>query len=260
MQPTCSRTSVAVQAALAASIALSTAPAGANLVLNGGFETTTAAVTSNWGAGCPAPLTVSDWSTSDIGQGIVLPSWQPGAPGTGVLFPTGPCNPFSPVGVAGALPTSSPDGGNFVFSDADYHNAAITQTISGLTPGVAYLLTFLQALIQDVQTGITVPGAVSAHWDVSLGSSTQSSTGMTGNGSTNTYSNWAGVSMTFVPLSSTELLSFLAVGAGDPPLILLDGVHLDQAVPEPASLALVLLGGLAAGATYRRTRWQRLRG
>jgi hypothetical protein len=260
MKLTRSRTALAVRSALAISIALGTASAGANLVLNGGFESTTAAVTSNWGTGCPAPLTVSDWSTSSYGQGIVLPSWQPGAPGTGVLFPTGPCNAFSPVGVAGALPTSSPDGGNFVFSDADFGQAPIVQTINGLTPGVAYLLTFLQALIQDVQVGLTTPGAVSAHWDVTLGSSTQSSAGMTGNGSTNTFSNWAGQSMTFIPLSSTEVLSFLAVGTGDPPLILLDGVSLEQSVPEPASLALVLIGGLAAGATYRRTRWQGLRG
>ena len=70
------------------------------------------------------------------------------------------------VGLAGwpAFPVSSPDGGNFILSDGNFMNSPINQTITGLNPGNTYLLTFYQALIQDVQPFpsssyfITTPG------------------------------------------------------------------------------------------------------
>ncbi len=248
--------------ALAAAAIAAAAPAAANLVQNGSFESTTATVTSSWPAsaffGCAnSPVSVASWSTTNIGQAIVLPSWQPGAPGTGVLFPNGLCNPGPPVGVAGPLPTTSPDGGNFVMSDGDYGNAPITQTITGLTPGQRVTLTFLQALVQDTQPTYTTPGAVTGYWQVTLGSTTLNSTLMTANGSTLAISGWASESMSFVPNAATEVLSFLSVGTGDPPLVLLDGVVL-EAVPEPGTAAMMLLAGAGGLLLYRRTRWRQV--
>ncbi len=250
-------------AALLALAGACSLPAQANLVTNGSFEITTATVTSTWPVsafgGCPnSPVSVAGWSTSNIGQAIVLPSWQPGAPGTGVLFPTGLCNPGPSVGVAGALPTSSPDGGNFVMSDGDYGNAPITQTLTGLTPGGQYTLTFLQALIQDTQPPFTTPGAVTGYWQVSFGSTVLNSTAMSADGSILSYSPWKGQTMVLTANNATEVLSFFSVGTGDPPLVLLDGVVL-EAVPEPATAWTLLLGGMAGLLVYRRTRWPRLK-
>ncbi len=251
-----------VPTALLALACVFTTQTQANLVTNGSFEITTATVTSTWPAsafgGCPnSPVSVSGWATSNVGQAIVLPNWQPGAPGTGVLFPTGLCNPGPPVGVAGPLPTSSPDGGNFVMSDGDFANAPITQTITGLTPGARYTLSFLQALVQDTQPPFTTPGPVTGYWQVSFGATTLNSTFMTADGSTLTLSPWKSETMLLTANNATEVLSFFSVGTGDPPLVLLDGVVL-EAVPEPATAWTLLLGGLAGGLLYRRTRWQRV--
>jgi len=57
--------------------------------------------------------------------------------------------------------------------------------------------------------------------------------------------------MTFTAHTSTQVLSFLSVGTGDPPLVFLDGVNL-SAVPEPGTFALMLAGG--AMLAWRRSR------
>ena len=213
--------------------------ANANIVQNGSFENTNVVTTSSFLGN------VIDWTNSDIGEAIVFPSWY--APG--IIFPPN-------VGVAGPLPQFSPDGGNFVFSDGNYRNSAIQQTLTGLTPGASYALSFYQALVQDVELFVTVPGPVTGFWQVSLGSSVLNSAFMNGDGSTLTISPWAQQTMVFTAQNATEVLSFLSVGTGDPPLVLLDGVDVRE-LPEPGTLGLLALGALAFGAAYRRTRWQR---
>lgn len=208
-------------------------------MLNGSFENTTATVTDFFMG------KVANWSNSDIGEAIVLPSWYSSM----LLFPA-----FN-VGVAGALPQSSPDGGNWVFSDGNYRNSAITQTLTGLTPGAIYKISFWEGLIQDTEPNITIPGPVSGYWQVSLGSNSANGANMTGNGATLTFTNWQLETLYLQANSSTEVLSFLSFGTGDPPLVLLDGISVTE-LPEPASLGLVLAAGLAGGAVYRRRRWQ----
>lgn len=212
--------------------------ANAGLVTNGSFESTSAVITSTFQL-----VTVTGWSDSDFGEAIVLPSWY----SSGQIFPG--------VGLAGAFPQSSPDGGNFVFSDSDYHNSPIVQTITGLNPGDLYQLTFYQSLIEDTELNVTVPGPISGHWQVSLGASVQTSSQMFGDGTTNTFSNWAPQTMTFTATNATELLSFLSVGSGDPPLMGLDGVNL-SAAPEPVSIWLMGLGSAMIGWKLRVRRKQ----
>jgi hypothetical protein len=228
-------------------MALFTAPAQANLVQNGSFENVTATTTSRFSTGG-----VANWSNSPPsleGEAIVLPSWYT----NGYLFPAGP------VGVAGPLPQYSPDGGNWVFSDGDFMNSPITQTITGLVPGNFYTLSFYQGLVQDTEPNVTVPGPVTGYWHVSLGSSVFDSAPMAADGSIPTISNWALETTTLKALNATEVLSFFSVGGGVPPLVLLDGVSLTE-VPEPASAALLVVGFVGLGAYYRRTRWQRITG
>lgn len=233
--------------AIATTLLLATGLAQAIPVLNGSFELTTATITSNFPS-----VTVNNWSNGGTnGDAIVLPSWF----STNTLFPG--------VGFDGPVTQSSPDGGNFVFSDGNFHNSPITQTLNGLTPNAIYRLTFWQALAQDLEPNITVPGIVTGNWQVTLGV-TLNSTLMRANGTnagpgSATWSPWALQTMLFTPSNASQILSFLSFGTGDPPLVLLDGVSLTQ-VPEPSAFWLLSSAGLALGGLYRRTRWQQLTG
>ncbi len=214
-------------------------PASANLVANGSFEIATATVTSQF-----LTAGVSNWSNSNIGEALVLPSWYT----LGLLFPPN-------VGLAGPFPQYSPDGGNFVLSDGDYMNSPITQTINGLTPGASYQLSFYQALAQDTEPFVTIPGPVSGRWQVTLGSSApQLSSMMFANGSVPSISPWRWETMSFTAQNASEVLRFFSIGSGDPPMVALDGVNLTGPVPEPAAVWLVATGFLALGFGLKRRR------
>jgi uncharacterized protein (TIGR03382 family) len=212
-------------------------PLRANLIQNGSFEISTATTTTQFqSAG------VADWTNSNIGEALVFPSWFT----NGYLFPN--------VSFAGAFPPTSPDGGNFVFSDADYFNSPIQQTVNGLIVGHSYTLTFYDALDQDTEPNVTIPGPTSAYWQVTFGALSQNTSTMYSDGSLGTFANWSLQSMTFKATSVSQVLSFLSVGVGDPPLAMLDGVSLEDATaPEPAAIALAA-GGLALSAWRIRRR------
>lgn len=222
----------------------------ANLVQNGDFELTTATTTSNFNS-----VVVNNWSNSNIGEAIVLPSWFTNG------YLTVPTVTFD-----GPVPQTSPAGGNFVFSDGNFMNSPITQTLTGLTPLATYQVTFWQALAQDQEIGITIPGNVTGFWQVSLGASTLVSPMMYANGSiagpgSAVISPWKQQTMLFTAQNATEVLSFLSVGTGDPPLVLLDGVTMEEAVvPVPGALPLLGSACLVLGGAYRRTRWRKLTG
>ena len=212
-------------------------PLRANLIQNGAFEIATATTTTNFqSAG------VADWTNSNIGEALVFPSWKT----NGYLFPN--------VSLAGNFPQTSPDGGNFVFSDSDFFTSPIQQTVNGLTVGDIYTLSFYDALDQDTEPNITIPGPTSAYWQVTFGALTQNTSMMYADGSLGTFTNWSLQTMSFKATSVSQVLSFFAVGVGDPPLAMLDGVSLeDTTAPEPAAIALAA-GGLALGAWRIRRR------
>ena len=150
------------------------------------------------------------------------------------------------------LPSTSPVGGNFVEADGDpTYSSTISQSISGLTVGQKYDVTFWQAAGQQVN----FTGPTTEEWKVGLGSEYHYShqyqlpQGATGP--------WQFQYLEFTATATTEALSFLAVGTpnGAPPISFLDGVSL-QAVPEPSSLALVAFGviGLALARSRRQAK------
>jgi hypothetical protein len=143
---------------------------------------------------------------------------------------------------------SSADGSGWhIAADGWFDNASISQTLTGLTIGEQYTLTFSQATGQQV--GFANKGGDTEYFKVDFGNSTQNSTTM------NVFpgdpiSAWDKQTMTFVADNTTQLLSFMATGTQDvPPFALLSGISVQgnnsatpAAVPEPEEYIGTLIG------------------
>ena len=211
------------------------------------------------------------------------------APGTSNLSPTTACGPtyLQTYGCPSTL--AIPGGYNLVEADANPgFESGFNYTITGLTPGQTYTLSFYQAGSQ--QTGFANGLNTTEQWIVSLGTS-----GMTFclgcgaydpyyNSNQSTYSNadpnasvaltnkmttpsggmtdWQYVSIDLTADASTQLLSFLAWGndgttANLPPIAFLAGVNSAGGlnnVAEPETLSLVGVGLLGLGGIVMRRR------
>ena len=214
-----------------------------NLVLNGDFSSSS----NGPGEFNTSQTTLTDWTSS--GYNFLFASG--GADTTGSYTPqyTEYLKLWGPNdGSANGMPASSPYGGNFIGADGAYEVGAITQTISGLTAGDFYSVGFYWAGAQ--QMGYT--GATTEQWQVSLGSSTQSTAVL--NNVSQGFTGWQYQTFTYQATSSSEVLSFLAVGtpSGQPPFALLSDVTLVQ-TPEPATVIIVLSGLFALAGVRRRT-------
>lgn len=193
--------------------------ARANLVFNGDFSLYTGTAPKDFTSNCLP----TDWT---VGGYVFLD-----APGTAT---TGPGIP-----VWGPFPAPPPpySSGNFIESDGSSGLAQpVAQTISGLTIGQSYTVSFYQAAGQQYLDS----GATTEQWQVSLGSDTQFSAVM------NTPSEgvfpWEPQTLTYTASSTSEVLSFLAIGGGGvPPIVFLDGIDMETNVPEP-SAGLLLMG------------------
>ncbi len=215
-------------------VALSTfaISAQASLVFNGSFEETTS------GAGqMDYNTNATDWATT--GYNFIFSSGS--ADTTGVTGQYGNLQLWGPGnGSANGLPASSPDGGNYIGADGAFDAGAITQTITGLAVGDEYTVGFWWAAAQQY----TFSGATTELWQVSLGSQEQSTT--VWDNPSHGFSGWMYQTFNYTASSTSEVLSFLAVGTptspSEPPFVLLDGVSL-EASPEPGTFVL-MLGGL----------------
>lgn len=169
-----------------------------------------------------------------------------------------------------------PAGFNFYQADGNPEfESTIFQTVTGLTVGDSYSLTFQQAAGQ--QQGFS--GATTEQWKVFLGQgdigvscSTSPCTVVNPHGDEEADSplmhnpsqgntNWNPVSLSFKATATSEVLTFLAWGDGGstsnlPPTVFLEGVN-TPAVPEPATLTLLGVGVLGLGGVMARKRSKR---
>jgi hypothetical protein len=126
---------------------------------------------------------------------------------------------------------------------------SISQTLTGLTIGTNYLLTFSWATGQlQSRSGATTDNVLATLGSQSFQTATvadpsQSSTP------------WLTQTFLYKATATTETLSFLAQGTptGLPPMVALDGVSL-VAAPEPASIGLFATALGVLGFFYRRQR------
>jgi len=208
--------------------------ARADLIVNGGFEATTGSTT---GGQLGYNVNATGWSTT--GYNFLFTPGTADTTGTvgsdGALYLWGPGN-----GSANGLPATSPAGGNYVAADGAYEQGPITQTLSGLTVGAQYNVSFYYAGAQ--QHGYT--GANTEQWQVSFGSSTQDTPVL--NNASEGFTGWQSESFTFTADATSDVLAFLAIGTpptGVPPFSLLDGVTANEVPPVPTPEPSSLIGG-----------------
>jgi hypothetical protein len=150
----------------------------------------------------------------------------------------------------GACTTPTTGCGNYLAIDgAPSYDMAIYQSVTNLTVGANYALTFYTAAGQ--QSGNT--NATTEDWAVYFGTASLTTSVIDNPGGS--FTPWSLVTMNFTATTTSQILEFLAQGgpAGDPPMDLLADVVLTQ-TPEPSGMALVGVGMLSLLAVRRRRR------
>ena len=153
---------------------------------------------------------------------------------------------------------ASADGGSYLgVQDLDaflprINVQGVTQTITGLTVGDTYSLSFWSMSNHDGNGFLQ-------DWTVTFGGQTQTGQQTTPNAD-NFSGTWVQSTMSFTASSTSQALTFVAtyLPGSVPEMLNLDGVVLKEvsSVPEPENWALLLagLGGAMAVARLRRSR------
>jgi hypothetical protein len=237
-------------------------PAHADLVQNGQFTSLTLvspqpgySTTVAQGGQLGYNINANSWNMAPNGYTFVFnPSYVSagvnGQYGNLSLWTSGDVNNPGNGGLGDVTP--APNGGNILASDGAFQLQPITQTITGLTPGLTYAVSFYYAGAQ--QYGFTSP--TTEAWEVGLGGTIPgSSTPNTPilNNESHGFTGWQASTVDVNATSTSETLWFLAYGtpSGVPPFTLLSDISMEPVpAPEPSSLiggglVLLALGGSA---------------
>jgi hypothetical protein len=236
--------------ALAAMAASSISSASATqYVTNGGFEMSSLSQSTLLGN---PDTSITGWSNN--GTFVLYCTSAPGTTCdntsvvTGGFALAGPAN-----GNANGL-TSSPQGGSYMAFDSDpAFQGPFSQTISGLTVGDKYTLSFYMGGAQEINRSTPTTTSITA----TLGSESFSTPVI--DTPAQGFSPWELYSTTFTYTGGGDVLSFLATGGpgGEPPYALLDGVSLTGGVggvPEPSTWAMIIAGFAGMGLLARARR------
>lgn len=263
------RRAAAMGVSAAALLVAATSAHATSLVLNGSFSTVGSSCKITTLSGC-----VQDWSSTGYTflYSSASAAQNPGTSGVEMWGPTsdggGSANGF----------TASPDGGAFAALDGDYQTGSLQQTITGLTPGDTYAVSFYWAAAQ--QEGFN--GATIQAMNVCLGTagetykntSTQPLSGANNNPSNincagsgastalidlsnHGFSGWNSATVDLTANSTSDVLSFLGYGnLQQPPFALLDGVSMQLApTPEPSTFPLLFTGLMGGLGVLRSRKW-----
>jgi hypothetical protein len=156
-----------------------------------------------------------------------------------------------------AWPSPKTTSGQYFFiADGDYNsgvNAMISQTITGLTIGSSYQLSFdWGAGVCTVVPPCDTPPPFNSGWDISFGLATDSVN--SGPVPFQSFSGWQTYSKIFTATATAQTLSFLSKGGptGVPPMSLLDNVSVAEVPSVPGPLGI--LGLATAFGCSRRLR------
>ena len=230
-----------------ASAALVASPAFANSFTNGGFEVLTAG---------PGQL---NFNTVATGWSVANSDGYSFAFASGTGDTTGSNGEYGGLSLWGTnnggnnvLSTTSPSGGNFIAMDGAFKVEPLQQVITGLTVGKTYSVGFDYAFAQ--QKGFS--GPTEQNVSVRFAGVTHNAEAANYSLGSHNFSGWFHTSFDFVATSASDTLSFLAYGDQPvPPFALLDGVTFTpDAIPEPATWAMLLTGFSAVGFAARRRR------
>jgi hypothetical protein len=246
---------------------LATTAQATDLITNGSFEENAGSSCSVGTSGC-----ATDWGSTGYNFLFINATSAQTTPIDTVSL----WGPLSGDGGSANGFGPSPDGGAFLGLDGDFDAGPVTQTISGLTAGDTYAVSFYWAASQ--QEGFNGPtiqamnvclgSSAESYVDtgdqpLSGGTNASSNISCSGSGASTAlidlpsheFSGWQSVTVDLTANSTSDVLSFLAYGnIQEPPFALLDGVSMNLApTPEPGTLPL-LFTGLMGGVTVLRSR------